>query len=290
MATVTRPAGGYTPSNPITNTTKYQDDSAATSPKVAISSDKVDGDINKAFDELTNQSNRLDKLDAPIANTTAATIAVGDTVVFADASDSNAIKRSTVQGIVDLTSTPDGSITTAKLADGAVTVAKQASGAATATQALFANGSGGAAYRGVAASDLPAATDTAQGAVELATADEVRAGTDTARTAPVSNMGAHAGIAKAWYCGSISGGTLTTLASYNCSVVRNNTGRFTLTFTNAMQDANYAPIGMVQISAGLSLMYIPGATKNTTTLQFAVDVTGGGANDPSQVYLAVFGN
>lgn len=106
MALVTRPSGPYSPVNAITNATKYQDDSAATSPKIAISSADVDGDMNKAFDELTNQSNRIDKLDAPVANTTEVVVAAADTFVFADASDSNAIKRDTIQGLIDLVTSP----------------------------------------------------------------------------------------------------------------------------------------------------------------------------------------
>lgn len=101
MALVTRPAAGYSPSNAITNTTKYQTDSAGS---VAISSTKVDGDINKAFDELTNQSNRLDDLEDPVASLTAATITASDVVSFADVSDGDALKKSTVQGILDLIS------------------------------------------------------------------------------------------------------------------------------------------------------------------------------------------
>lgn len=49
MAEFDRPAGSYTPTKHNTNTTKYQDD-AAEVPKVAISSVKIDGDINNLFD------------------------------------------------------------------------------------------------------------------------------------------------------------------------------------------------------------------------------------------------
>lgn len=50
-----RPAGGYTPTNHSINTTKYQTDRAN---NVAISSVKVDGDINKAFEGLNNIETR----------------------------------------------------------------------------------------------------------------------------------------------------------------------------------------------------------------------------------------
>ncbi len=50
-ATWERPAGSYTPSNHSVNITKYQTDSAN---HVAISSAKVDGDINKAYQGLND--------------------------------------------------------------------------------------------------------------------------------------------------------------------------------------------------------------------------------------------
>jgi microcystin-dependent protein len=54
-ATWERPAGAYTPSNHSVNITKYQTDSAN---HVAISSAKVDGDINKAFQALNDIEGR----------------------------------------------------------------------------------------------------------------------------------------------------------------------------------------------------------------------------------------
>lgn len=50
-ATWERPAGGYTPTNHSANITKYQTDSGL---GVAISSAKVDGDLNKAFQGLND--------------------------------------------------------------------------------------------------------------------------------------------------------------------------------------------------------------------------------------------
>jgi len=55
-ATWERPAGAYTPTNHSVNITKYQTDSAN---HVAISSAKVDGDINKAFQGLNDLESRV---------------------------------------------------------------------------------------------------------------------------------------------------------------------------------------------------------------------------------------
>lgn len=108
MALITRPAAGYTPSNAITNTTKYQDDSNAT-PRVAISSTKVDGDLNKIFDAATDLSNsfdtmdtRVDNLENPVGSLTDTVITASDVISFADVSAGNVLKRDTVQGILDL--------------------------------------------------------------------------------------------------------------------------------------------------------------------------------------------
>lgn len=57
MGTITRPAAGYTPANAITNSTKYQDDR---NNGIKVSSVKVDGDINKSFDILTDHDNLLE--------------------------------------------------------------------------------------------------------------------------------------------------------------------------------------------------------------------------------------
>jgi len=55
-ATWERPAGAYTPTNHSVNTTKYQTDR---SNGVAISSAKVDGDVNKAFEGLNSLEGRV---------------------------------------------------------------------------------------------------------------------------------------------------------------------------------------------------------------------------------------
>jgi hypothetical protein len=87
----------------------------------------------------------------------------------------------------------------------------------------------------------PAATTSAQGISELATDAEVQTGTDTARVAPVSSMGYHQGAAKAWVKFDASSGTPTISDSYNVtSITDNGVGDFTINFTTAFANANYA--------------------------------------------------
>ena len=68
---------------------------------MAISSQKVDGDINKAFDALTDHDNELDTVN-PSTNATSGTVAAGDKLVFADVSDSNTLKTVTAGDIAAL--------------------------------------------------------------------------------------------------------------------------------------------------------------------------------------------
>lgn len=118
----------------------------------------------------------------------------------------------------------------------AVTAAKMSSGAATNGQVATANGSGAVTY-----ASLPAATTSASGIVELATAAEVATGTDTARTPSVSTMVAHQGIAKAWVTFDASSGTPVILDSYNVSSITDNgVGDFTINFTTAFTNTSYS--------------------------------------------------
>lgn len=134
-------------------------------------------------------------------------------------------------------------------------------------------------------------TTSYTGVVELATNAEVTTGTDTSRIAPVSAMGSHLGMVQAWASASISGGILTTLDSYGCTIARTGTGRFTVTFSSAFANANYIPTGSTQITSGLlSAIYVPsGGTKSTAACQLAVDAAGGGASDPTQIYVQFVG-
>ncbi len=266
-----RPASTYAGASAVANRTKYQADSAAV-PKVKISASKVDGDVNYVVDALN-------ELDDAILGLAAGSIPDGSltTAKYQDASVTNAKLASGVArtklasgtantlvgndntgAIADVTAgtgltvssnvlnIATGGISTNMLANGGVTTTKLTSGAATATQALFSDGSTGVAYRAIAATDLPAATTAAIGAVELATNAEVTTATDTGRVAPVSAMVAHPGMAKAWVVFTPSATSPTILASYNVSSVTANGAVAwdqTINFTTAFSSANYVMIG-----------------------------------------------
>jgi hypothetical protein len=90
---------------------------------------------------------------------------------------------------------------------------------------------------------------------------------------------------------------ITPRANYNVSsVTKNSTGDYTLNFTNALTDANYAIIGSAQgLSTNDSTFQINGTFNSTTTsyLTTACRVyvgNSGGALDCTVVNAVVFGN
>jgi hypothetical protein len=78
-------------------------------------------------------------------------------------------------------------------------------------------------------------------------------------------------------------------ASYNVSsVTRNGTGDYTVTFASALTDANYAAL-VSGIAGGAGRGFALSATPTTTSCA-AYCTTVGAAVDPTQVYVAIFGN
>ena len=92
---------------------------------------------------------------------------------------------------------------------------------------------------------LPAgstASSTASGTVELATAAEVKTGTDTGKVSPVVNMKSHEGVVKAWV--NFNGtGTPAIRDSHNVtSITDNGTGNYTVNLSITMGSANFAVV------------------------------------------------
>lgn len=92
----------------------------------------------------------------------------------------------------------------------------------------------------VPAARLPAATTSAQGAVNLATNSDVAAASSSTLAVTPSTLVSHTGVAKSWV-NFFGVGSVTVRASVNVSsVVRNGTGDYTVNFTNAYVDVNFA--------------------------------------------------
>jgi hypothetical protein len=136
------------------------------------------------------------------------------------------------------------------------------------------------------------ASPTATGVVELATAAEVAAGTDTARVPSVATMGSHQGMLKAWV--NFNGtGTVAIRDSYNVSSITDNgTGAYTINFATAMPNANYGMIANAGHSSGGGYVRLRDGSAPAVgsiaidTLQF----NGGGLIDHQYVFAAFFGD
>lgn len=139
------------------------------------------------------------------------------------------------------------------------------------------------------------ATPSAPGVVELATDDEVKAGMDTTRA--VTPAGMRAGLnatgdapiyaCRAWV--NFNGtGTVAIRASGNVSSITDNgTGIYTINFTNAMIDANYASVfGLSDLVWGAVVRIISVATNNVM-VETAVN-SGTYLGDPLIVNVAIF--
>ena len=128
------------------------------------------------------------------------------------------------------------------------------------------------------------ATTTSEGVVELATDAEVATGTDTVRVAPVSALGSHQGVCKAWV--NFNGtGTVAIADSYNVSSITDNgTGSFTINFTNAMSNANYSA------AVGGSGYFKFSYTYTTTDLLYVTRDLSNAVTDYTVNVIQVFGD
>lgn len=124
-------------------------------------------------------------------------------------------------------------------------------GAELATIMLKANNLSDVASAATAFSNIKqAASDSATGVVELATAAEVVTGTDTGRVSPLSTMKNHEGVVKAWaYI--TNNGSVTLVDSYGVSgVVRDSEGLVTVSFSSNFANDDYAVVVTLGVKSG----------------------------------------
>ena len=145
-----------------------------------------------------------------------------------------------------------------------------------------------------------AASETATGVVELATAAEAAAGTDGARA--VTPAGLRAGFnatgtapiyaCRAWV--NFNGtGTVAIRASGNVSSITDNgVGDYTVNFTTAMQDANYAAVFGGPYSDGLATTgFIAGnalTNQSAAGIRFFTTNSGASVADFNKISLSIF--
>ena len=148
---------------------------------------------------------------------------------------------------------------------------------------------------GVAAN--PDASTSVKGKVQLATAAEVATGTDALKAVTPATLLSSKGAAKAWV--NINGTTGAIRASFNVSsVTRNGVGDYTITFTNAMSDANYTLGGSTtNYTATPCLILCPAANagglllKTTSAIRIYIwDNTSDGIFDANEINAIILGN
>lgn len=98
------------------------------------------------------------------------------------------------------------------------------------------------------------------------------------------------GSAKAWV--NFNGVTTATIrASYNVSsVTRNATGDYTVNFTNALADANYAATSIGPTNSGTGVLTMLNATTAPTSsaVRIATQTPAGAFSDQTYVHVAIF--
>lgn len=107
---------------------------------------------------------------------------------------------------------------------------------------------------------------------------------NTLQNAAGTGQPAMSGAAKAWV--NFNGtGTVAIRASFNVtSITDNGTGDYTVNFTNALEDANYA----VTITAGTNGVVSNAQTLLAASVRFWVNLSGSGNIDTTTASVAVF--
>jgi hypothetical protein len=307
-----RPSAGYTGEAGLSNRTKYNDDSTA-SPRRPINSTKVDGDFNYLIDAVNIlydtavsgvvADNSI--TDAKLRDSTGLSIigraanSSGNPADIVAASDNQVLRRSGTSigfGQVATAGVEDAAITAVKIADTNVTFTKlqnvntgvvlgRSSSGAGSVEALSVNN--GLAVSGGALSGV-AATDTTSGVVELATSAETQTGTDATRAVTPAGMAAHQGLAKAWISFTGAGSVND---SYGCSVTRNSTGNYTVSFSTTRPSANYVVAASIAVAgSGIAVPYVSSKSTSSFVVQTFLTFDTGRNQVDLDVDLVVFGD
>lgn len=222
------------------------------------------------------------------AASTKATPTGADELGIADSADSWNLKRVTLTNLAAWLAALAQTLTNKTLTSPTINGGTWTGG----TDLAIADGGTGASTASAAFTNLKqAASATATGVVELATAAEVATGTDTARVPSVATMASHEGMAKAKV--TFNGtGTPAILASYNVSSITDNgTGIYTVNFATAMANANYGVAIAHRVSSGSGggFSRIADSTAPTASaLRIETMNYSGVGVDPSTVTVTIF--
>ena len=160
------------------------------------------------------------------------------------------------------------------------------------TDLAIADGGTGASTAANAFANLKqAASETATGVIEIATAAEVGTGSDAVRAVTPVNMHMHYSSSKAWSC--FDGTTGADQSSQGItSISRAGTGIYDITFNFTFLNTNYVMVGNAEDadSSGMTVVTrFAGDTKTTTACRIRTFSNAGTAIDASKVYVVFFG-
>jgi len=228
--------------------------------------------------------------------------AVGDLFLFADASESNALNKVTLQKMLDNALTGLTADTTPDVADSLLTYDASGTAAKTTTITNFyktINTLTADASPDGAADYFPTYDATASGAKKVllssfaATQAQQETGSSTAVFVSPGRQHFHDSAAKAWLTGDYAGGGTPSPAtdSYNVSSVSDSgPGLMTVNFTTSFSSANYVQSGMCQRASANSGLWpsIHQGTDPTASACAVAFVSDGASNTDPSFYSAIF--
>jgi hypothetical protein len=125
----------------------------------------------------------------------------------------------------------------------------------------------------------------------LASAAEVKTGTDTEKAVPTASIIGHEGVAKGWAVFAPIGGTgaITAADSFNVSgITDNGTGDFTIAWDTDFGSANYA-VASACLTSGTVFTHIVARAAGTVQIN-TVTSTNGTVNDPTDISIIALGD
>ncbi|MBR0721766.1 hypothetical protein [Bradyrhizobium manausense] len=269
-----RPSGAYTPSNHSANITEFQDDSAA---HRAISSAKVDGNLNKAFEGL----NDIESRTPPSVTGNAGLFLTNDgaQAYWAEVTPTSVgLQAPSIFSVAGSPVTSSGTIS--------ITLNTQTSNTFLAGPLFGSNTV--PTFRAISTSDVPfLVSQTSSGIVVNLPVSTTNVTVTNVTVGTISSTNMQ--VAKA--AANIDGNGCSVRKQYNiASCTRVSQGVWGISFSTPMPDANYVIVGTcLRIPSSESWFEVTDQISSPTTTGFMVRCQGaGGVNDTGRLSVVVF--